>query len=71
MTWTDRDLIRVAPQIADLHARGPQILINFLDELIAGDPVLRSDAEEMLAQYRRRPDMTDDIALEHQNRTRP
>ena len=62
MTWTDRDLIRVAPQIADLHARGSQTLINFLGELIAGDPVLRIDAEEMLAQYRRdcrHPESTD------------
>ena len=63
-TWTDRDLIRVAPQIADLHAQGPRILTDFLAELIAGDAVLRVDAEEMLAQYRdrRRPDMNDDTA---------
>ena len=67
MTWTDRDLIRVAPQVADLHARGPQTLVTFLAELIAGDVVLRVDAEEMLAQYRRdrrRPEPTDDTSTE-------
>ena len=66
MTWTERDLIRVAPQVADLHARGPQTLITFLAELIAGDVVLRVDAEEMLASYRdrRRPDMPDDTSTE-------
>ncbi len=56
MTWTDRDLIRVAPQVVDLHARGPRILIAFLAELINGDPVLRIDAEEMLASYHRDPE---------------
>ena len=65
--WTDRDLIRVAPQIDDLHAQGSRTLIDFLAELIAGDAVLRIDAEEMLAQYRRdrrRPDEPDDSQTE-------
>lgn len=49
----ERDRIRLAPKVRDLHALGERPLLEFLIELSIGDDVLADDIEYLLDRYRR------------------
>ena len=53
LCWGEREQLRIAPLVLDLHDLGPRPLYEFIRELVSTDHVLAVDVEEQLRRYAR------------------